>query len=65
MTQTEILQLLNLINRFDKEELNCNGNCYGCYYYMESRDAHLDNCPLLVAYDMVLGRFNHNEQWCK
>ena len=65
MTQTEILQLLNLLQKFDKEALDCNGNCYKCYYRMESRDYYLDNCPFLVCYEMIENKFNHCEKWDK
>lgn len=64
MTQTEILQLLILLEKFDKEALDCNGNCYRCYYRMESHD-YLDDCPLLVCYDMIENKFNHCEKWEK
>ena len=65
MTQTEILQLLNLMKRFDEEELDCIGNCHKCYYCMNPTDIRLDDCPLLVAYDMIYRRFNHCEKWEK
>jgi len=65
MTQTEILQLLNLMRRFDAEELDCNGNCPRCYYYMAEGPLGLDECPLLVAYDMIDRRFRHCEKWEK
>lgn len=65
MTQTEILELLNLMQRFEKEELDCNGHCVRCYYCMEEVPLGLDNCPFLIAYDMIDRRFRHCEKWKK
>lgn len=58
-------ELLRLLKQFDEEELNCNGNCYSCYYCMESTEYTLDNCPLLVAYDMIYHKIYDNFRWNK
>lgn len=65
MTQTEILQLLNLMRRFDIEELDCNENCARCYYHIAECSLGLGDCPFLIAYDMIDKRFRHCEKWEK
>lgn len=63
MTVRDKVKLIELLERFDREELDCDGNCYTCYYCMDSRNYALDNCPLLVARTMITNKFEGKEKW--
>ena len=63
MTTKDKVTLIELMRRFNEEELDCNGDCYSCFYYMESREYALDNCPFLVALDMVRCKFTDEKLW--
>jgi hypothetical protein len=65
MTVRDKVKLIELLERFDKEELDCDGNCYTCYYCMDSHNYALDNCPLLVARTMIANKFEGKEKWAK
>lgn len=63
MTIRDKDELLRLLKQFDEEELNCNGNCSTCYYNVHSAQIGLDNCPLLIAYDMIYNCVYRHPKW--
>ena len=65
MTTRDKVTLLELLNKFNNEELNCSGDCSECFYGVEPYSKYVDNCPLLLTYDMVLQKFNGIEKWIK
>lgn len=65
MTANDKTQFFELFKQWEKEELDCEGNCNECYYRMESPDYCLDNCPILVVYDMIYRKIYDIDVWNK
>ena len=63
MTTRDKDELLRLLKQFDEEELNCNGNCSTCYYCVHSDKIGLDDCPLLIARNMVYDKIDRQQKW--
>ena len=63
MTEQDKENLMKLLWRFNKEELDCHGNCKKCFYYMNSPIIGVDNCPILVAYDMIFRKTRDIDRW--
>ena len=63
MTTRDKHQLLQLLNQYDREEVDCDANCDSCYYFIKSPRVGMQNCPLLVAYDMIHEKVFHREIW--
>jgi len=63
MTTRDKDELLRLLKQFDEEELNCSGDCSKCYYGVHSAEICLDNCPLLIARDMVYNEVYRQPKW--
>jgi len=63
MTIQDKYQLLELLKQYDREELNCGGDCNSCYYFIESPQLGMQNCPLLVTYDMIYEKVFHPDVW--
>ena len=58
MTTRDKHTLLQLLNQYDSEELDCGGDCKECFYYVEQQ-----NCPLLIAYDMIYDKVFRPDVW--
>lgn len=65
MTREKQLELLELLKQWDSEEMDCQGDCHECYYNMSSSEYYLDNCPFIVACDMVYRKVYYPELWNK
>ena len=56
-------QLLELLKQYDREELDCSGECDSCYYFIKTQQVGMQNCPLLVAYDMIYEKIFYRDVW--
>ena len=63
MTTRDKHMLLQLLNQYDNEENDCNGNCDSCDYFIKTQRIGMQNCPLLVAYDMIYEKIFHPDVW--
>ena len=63
MTTRDKHQLLELLNRYDREELDCDGECNSCFYFIKAQRVGMQNCPLLAAYDMIYEKIFHPNIW--
>ena len=56
-------QLIELLKQAS-EEMDCDGpssDCRWCRWYVESREKYMENCPMLIARDMVKVFFTNKE----
>lgn len=63
MTVRNKYDLYRLITQFNDEELICGGDCCFCFYNVSSREPGLDNCPLIIAQDMLYRIIYKPEDW--
>ena len=65
MTTRDKHMLLQFLNQYNNEENDCGGNCNSCYYFIKTQQVGMQNCPLLVAYDMIHEKVFHPDIWEK
>ena len=63
MTTRDKHQLLSLLNQYNMEEVDCEGDCNSCYYFIKQQHLDLQCCPFLVAYDMIYEKVFHRDVW--
>ena len=61
MTIRDKNELLKLLSLFDKEELDCSGKCYSCYYGIDH--LYKQECPVLLAFNLIKDKFTNPLLW--
>lgn len=64
MTIKDKILLYETLKNFS-EEIDCGGNCNKCYYGIEAPglDIFIQNCPLLVAQDILYDILYKPNEW--